>query len=505
MKKIIPIFGDQLSKNISCLKECNKAEDLILMCEVMKECTTPKHHKKKIVFILSAMRHFANMLEDAGFNVVYVKLDDQGNSGSFKSEILRIAKKYKINNVTLTSPSEYRVLEEIKSLKNHDIALTILKDDRFLCDIDEFKEFSKGKKTLIMENFYRYMRLKHNILVKDNKPVGGKWNYDKENRQPPKSRLNIPKSYQAKPDNITQDVIKLVTKNFSSHFGDIEPFYLAVTRKQALQALDKFFEERLDNFGTYQDAMLENEDFMYHSHISFYLNSGLLDAFEVIKLAEEKYLKSQSSLNSVEGFIRQILGWREYVRGIYWLKMPEYKQQNFLNAKRKLPDFYWGKDTKMNCIKDCVRNTKENSYAHHIQRLMVLGNFALIAGLDPDEVNEWYFIVYADAYEWVELPNVSGMILFADGGILGTKPYAASGAYINKMSNYCKNCAYDVKEKNGPKACPFNYLYWNFLIENKETLEKNHRMRLIYSSLAKFSAEKINNIKTDSQDFLNNM
>ena len=504
MKSIILILGDQLSHNISSLKRCNKDRDLIVMCEVMKECTTPKHHKKKIAFILSAMRHFSVELHNEGFDVCYVKLDDKNNSNSFKSEIVRISQQYKIDNIKVTHPGEYRVLEELKSLNELNINVEILDDDRFLCSIEEFKEFTKSKKSLVMEGFYRYMRKKHNILMdENNKPIGGKWNYDSQNRKPPKSGLKIPTHYQNKPDEITNEVIDLVNERFSDHFGDINPFYLGVTRDEAVLVLKNFIKERLENFGTYQDAMIENEDFMYHSHIGFYLNNGLLNPLEAIKLVEEEYQKGDVSINSAEGFIRQIMGWREYVRGVYWLKMPEYSELNFLNAKNKLPEFYWGGKTKMNCIKECVRSTKQNSYAHHIQRLMVLGNFALIAGIDPKEVNEWYLIVYADAYEWVELPNVSGMVLFADGGILGTKPYAASGSYVNKMSNYCKNCSYDVKEKLGEKACPFNYLYWNFLIENKDVLRKNHRMAMIYNVLEKFDEEKTENIQSDSKKFLN--
>jgi deoxyribodipyrimidine photolyase-related protein len=503
MKSIILILGDQLSKNISSLKNYDKNSDLVLMCEVFEECTTPKHHKKKIAFVLSAMRHFAAELKKEEFNICYIKLDDKENTNSFKSEIIRICKKHKINKVKVTHPGEYRVLNDLRSIEKQNINLEILEDDRFLCSIKEFAEFSKNKTKMVMENFYRQMRVKYNILMDQNKPVGGKWNYDSENRKPPKEGLRIPQHYKNQPDEITKEVMDLVEKNFSDHFGDINPFYFAVTKNQAILALRKFIDERLGGFGTYQDAMIEDEDFMFHSHISFYLNNGLLDPLEAIKLVEEEYKKGKVTINSAEGFIRQILGWREYVRGIYWLKMPEYKELNFLNAKNKLPDFFWTGKTKMNCVEDCVRSTKNNSYAHHIQRLMVLGNFALIAGIDPKEVNEWYLIVYADAYEWVELPNVSGMILFADGGILGTKPYAASGSYINKMSNYCKNCSYLVKEKKGDNACPFNYLYWNFLIENKETLDKNHRMMMIYKVLEKFDEKKIDNIKNDSKKFLN--
>jgi deoxyribodipyrimidine photolyase-related protein len=296
-----------------------------------------------------------------------------------------------------------------------------------------------------------------------------------------------------------------VAEKFSTHFGDIQPFDFAVSRKQALYVLTKFIEERLCDFGTYQDAMLEGEAWMFHSHISFYLNCGLLLPLECIQKAEQAYYEKQAPLNAVEGFIRQILGWREYVRGIYWLKMPEYEKQNFFNCNRTLPDFYWTANTTMNCLKQCITETKKNAYAHHIQRLMILGNFALLTGVSPDEINKWFMIVYADAYHWVELPNVTGMAIFADGGLLASKPYAAGGAYINKMSNYCKNCTYNVKEKNGTTACPFNYLYWNFLITNKNKLKNNQRLNMTYRTLEEMTENKKKSITSDSNKFLANL
>lgn len=503
MPSIILILGDQLNQNISSLKHCDKDNDLIVMCEVLEECSTPKHHKKKIAFILSAMRHFAQELKESGFNVAYVTLDDPENTHSFTSEIIRLSNKHHINTVKVTYPGEYRVLQDLDNLKREKIDVQICEDDRFLCSINEFKDFAKGRKSLVMETFYRQMRVKYDILMDGGKPIGGKWNYDADNRKPPKKGLKIPTHYHNPPNDITKTVMALVNEKFADHFGDIEPFYFAINRGQALLALQNFIDERVQNFGTYQDAMMQGEDFMFHSHIGFYLNNGLLEPLEVIQSVEAEYQKGRINLHSAEGFVRQILGWREYIRGVYWLQMPEYKTRNFFNAKNKLPEFYWSANTKMNCMKECVRSTKQNAYAHHIQRLMVLGNFALITGIDPDAVNEWYLLVYADAYEWVELPNVSGMVLFSDGGILGTKPYAASGSYINKMSNYCQNCAYQVKEKNGDRACPFNYLYWNFLIKNKSLLSKNHRMAMIYRVLEKFDQDKIENIKKDSQKFLN--
>lgn len=501
------ILGDQLTHDISALNGADPSHDIILMCEVWDEATYVKHHKKKIAFLFSAMRHFAQELKEKGYNVIYTKLDDDDNSGSFKGEVKRAINNNNIGQIITTFPGEYRVWKDMQSWDDEfNVDVEIRDDDRFLCTPDEFKEWAQDRKQLRMEYFYREMRKKYSILIDDdNKPEGGEWNYDSENRKPPKEGLNVPPTYQANIDDITQECIDLVADKFGNHFGDIEPFYFAVTRDQALYALNKFIDERLDNFGTYQDAMIQGEPWMYHSHLSFYINCGLLTPLECIKKAEKAYQDKKAPLNSVEGFIRQILGWREYIRGIYWMKMPDYAEENFLDAKRTLPDFFWTGNTQMNCMRQCITETKQNAYAHHIQRLMITGNFSLIAGLSPAAVNEWYLIVYADAYEWVEMPNVTGMILFADGGVLASKPYAASGAYVNRMSDYCKSCKYSVTKKNGEKACPFNYLYWNFMIENEDKLKGNPRLNMSYNTLNKMGDEKIQAIKDDSARFFKNI
>ncbi len=502
MKTLRVLLWDQLSLKISSLRDSNPQDDTVLICEIMQECTYVKHHKKKLIFILSAMRHFAKELENKGFRVIYVKLDDSLNTDTLEGEISRTINLEKFDNIVVTWPGEYRLLKILEKIKSSiSTPLIIKEDDRFLATISEFQVWASKRRELRMEYFYREMRQKYQILMNGKDPEGGKWNFDAENRKVPKGKLSIPQPYTSKPDSITQEVIALVEYHFPDNFGDISPFHFAVTASQAHQAFDQFIAERLAFFGDYQDAMIENEPWMYHSHISFYINIGLLDPIECIKRVEKAYYDGFVSINSAEGFIRQILGWREYVRGIYWLKMPEYKEMNFLEASRPLPEFFWTGDTKMNCLKQCVTETKENAYAHHIQRLIVLGNFALIAGINPQEVNEWYLIVYADAFEWVELPNVTGMILFADGGYLGSKPYAASGAYINKMSNYCQNCHYNVNEKNGPKACPFNYLYWDFLIRQQDKLKTNHRLTMIYSLLQKKDSAAIEMIKQDAKNF----
>ena len=506
MKTLRLILGDQLSACISSLVDCDKENDLVLICEVIEEASYVKHHKKKIAFLFSAMRHFASELVELGFCVCYIKLDDPSNTGSFIGELTRAVNNVEgdsFSKIVVTEPGEYRLLNDFQSWqKEFGVEIEIRSDNRFLSTAAQFSDWASGRKQLRMEYFYRQMRQDYNILMEDDSPVGGKWNYDKDNRKSPDLDLVIPPPFRSNIDSVTQEVINLVSERFSDHFGDVLPFQFAVTRKEALVALKQFIDSRLCRFGDYQDAMIEGEPWMYHSHLSFYLNCGLLLPIECVRAAERAYYNGDAPLNSAEGFIRQIVGWREYVRGIYWLKMPEYKSENFFEAKRQLPDFYWTAETKMNCLSQCVTETQQNAYAHHIQRLMVLGNFALLTGIEPNQVNEWFLIVYADAYEWVELPNVTGMILFADGGYLASKPYASGGSYINKMSNYCKKCQYSVTKKNGDNACPFNYLYWSFLAKNRSRLGQNHRLTMMYGVYDRMSDDKKMLIERDSKAFL---
>jgi deoxyribodipyrimidine photolyase-related protein len=497
------ILGDQLSHQIASLRDINIDTDIVLMAEVDAEVTYVKHHKRKIAFLFAAMRHFAEELRRAGTNVIYRRLDDQNNGGSLESELKQVIASRKISKLVLTMPGEYRLMETMRSWQSTlDVAVELREDDRFLCSLDKFNKWADGRRQLRMDFFYRDMRRDHNVLMDGGEPVGGKWNFDSDNREPPVAGMVIPPPLQFVPDKITNDVLALVSERCADHFGDLDDFGFAVTREQALAVLDHFVDQRLNNFGKYQDSMILDEPWVYHSHIGFYLNAGLLLPAEVISAAETAYHGGHVPLNSVEGFIRQILGWREFVRGIYWLKMPEYADLNFFEAKRDLPEFYWSGETKMLCLAQAVGATKKYAYAHHIQRLMVLGNFALLAGLSPEQVNEWFLIVYADAYEWVELPNVSGMVLFADGGYLASKPYAAGGAYINRMSNYCKHCHYKVSQKNGVTACPFNYLYWDFLIRNRSKLKDNARLGMMYRSLDRMDASKIAAVRHDADRFL---
>ena len=500
------ILGDQLTPDISSLKDADKSNDIILLCEVFDEAVYVRHHQKKIAFLFSAMRHFAANLSESGWHVDYVRLDQKGNSHSFSGEVARAVVRHEPQGVIVTCPSEWRVLEEMRNWETTlPCAVELRDDDRFYCTLDEFASWAEGRKQLRMEYFYRELRRKTGILMSENEPIGGQWNYDAENRGRAPDDLEVPKHTSFAPDDITNEVLHLVENRFGAHFGTLRPFEFAVTHEQAAYVLDRFIAERLPLFGIYQDAMIEGEAFMFHAHIGLYLNCGLLSPQQAIIAAENAYHAGAAPLNATEGFIRQILGWREFVRGLYWLKMPNYADQNALEAHRPLPAFFWTADTKMNCLKQCVSETRDHAYAHHIQRLMVLGNFALLAGLSPKDVNEWFMIVYADAYEWVELPNVSGMALYADGGVLASKPYASGGAYIERMSNYCRSCHYNVKQKTGEQACPFNYLYWDFLIRHQDRLSSNARMGMMYRTLSKMTDEKRATILADSQRFLSEL
>ena len=473
----------------------------------MEEATYVPHHPKKIAFLFSAMRHFAQELQKKGVTVRYVELDDPLNTGTLTGEIQRAAREISAQKIIITEPGEYRLLQSMRQLQEiTGLDVDIRPDTRFLCSIDEFRNWAGSRRQLRMEYFYREMRKKHNILMeKDGTPTGGNWNFDKENRKPPPRGLTSPKRISHRKSKIILDVLKLVKARFSHHFGNLEPFHYAVTREQALMELDHFIEKLLPRFGDYQDVMVKGEPYLYHSLVSSYLNAGLLLPLEICHRAEKAYKNGKAPLNAAEGFIRQILGWREYVRGVYWLHMPDYAEMNFFSAQEPLPEFYWSAKTKMTCVSEAVKHTRDHAYSHHIQRLMVTGNFALLAGLDVKQVQEWYLAVYSDAFEWVEMPNTLGMSLFGDGGIMASKPYAASGKYIKKMSNFCTQCPYNPDETTEENACPFNALYWDFLARNKEKLKQNHRLPYVYSTWDKFGAAKQKKIREKSADILKAM
>jgi deoxyribodipyrimidine photolyase-related protein len=498
VQTLILVLGDQLSLSLSSLRDADKASSVILMAEVMAEATYARHHKKKFVLVFSAMRHFAEELRQAGWTVDYVMMEDEGNSHSLKGEVARAKTRHSVDHVRMTEPGEWRLKQELADVE-------MLEDTRYLCSHAAFRQWAEGRKELRMEYFYRDMRRQTGLLMEGDKPVGGQWNFDSENRKPAKSDLLLPQPQQFPPDRITQDCIALTERIAPKNFGDILPFWFAVTREQAHDALEHFLASALPRFGETQDAMLQDHKFLHHAILSPYINLGLLDPLDVCRRVEQEYRKGRVPIAAAEGFIRQIIGWREYIRGIYWLKMPDYANSNALNATMPLPDFYWTGDTQMNCVAHVVRQTREEAYAHHIQRLMVTGNFALIAGLDPHQVHEWYLAVYADAYEWVELPNTIGMALHADGGLLGSKPYAASGNYINKMSDYCGSCHYDVKQRTGPKACPFNALYWDFIARHKPRFSKNPRMANICRVYDKFDPAEQIRIAESASRFLQSL
>ncbi|MEM8988150.1 MAG: cryptochrome/photolyase family protein [Pseudomonadota bacterium] len=498
------VLGDQLTRSLSSLSDLNLSKDTVLMAEVLGEATYVRHHKQKIAFIFSAMRHFAEGLKADGVKVRYVKLDDKKNAGSLKAEVRRALKEKKFEKLVVTAPGEWRLLHDMEGwADDFGILVDIRNDDRFVASQTEFADWADGRKQLRMEYFYRDMRRKTGLLMDSAaEPEGGAWNYDADNRK------KLPKGY-APParlsftmDKITKEVVKLVNTRFADHFGDLDAFNWPVTRDEALRALDHFIDDCLPAFGDYQDAMAVGETFLNHSLLSAALNIGLLGPLEVCEAAEEAYKDGRAPLNAVEGFIRQIIGWREYVRGLYWLKMPDYKETNHLAAARTLPAFYWTGDTDMVCMAEAIDATKRHAYAHHIQRLMVTGNFALLAGVAPDEINEWYLVVYADAFEWVQLPNTHGMAVYADGGVMASKPYAASGAYINRMSNYCKQCRYDVKVKIGDDACPFNALYWDFIFRNEKRLRANPRMGLVYKNADRMEPADKRAVRKQAKDFL---
>ena len=412
MVKLVLVLGDQLTPDVAALKAADPGRDVVVMAEVREEGTYVPHHAKKIALILAAMRHFAEELREAGWTVAYSKLDDPDNSQSIVGELLRRAEEHGAEAVIATAPGEHRLREK---LTHAPIPVEQRADDRFLATEAEFADWAEGRTSLRMEYFYREMRRKTGLLMDGDQPEGGKWNYDHDNRKPAKGDLFMPEPRHHQVDEITAEVLELVEREYPDTFGELRPFWYAVRRRDAKAAATKFMKEALPQFGDYQDAMLEGEKFLYHSVLSMYLNIGLLDPLELCQQAEAAYRSGDAPLNAVEGYIRQILGWREFIRGIYFLDGPGYTERNGLGASRTLPGFFWDAETDMACIRAAVSQTIEEAYAHHIQRLMVTGNFALLAGIAPKEVHEWYLAVYADAFEWVEAPNVIGMVLHAEG------------------------------------------------------------------------------------------
>ena len=506
MKKLRLILGDQLNANHSWFQEKNP-DTIYCLFEMRQETDYVQHHIQKVVGFFSAMRSFSLELAEKNYKVIYYKINDQRNKQDLVKNLLQIIQEEKIVRFEYQFPDEYRLDKQLTEFcKTISIKNNVFDTEHFYTDRSELKNFYEGKKLYVMENFYRYMRKKHHVLMEGSKPEGGEWNYDKSNRKKWKKETLIP-PYKI----FLKDVSELVNEIKIAEIQtigniNIKNFEYPTTRNEVLDQLEYFCSHLLIYFGDYQDAMHTDEVNLYHSRISFAMNIKLISPKEVIEKVLETYrhFKNEIHISQVEGFIRQIIGWREYMRGMYWALMPSYKELNVLNNQNKLPNFFWTGKTKMNCLKNTINNSLDNAYAHHIQRLMITGNFALLMQIHPDEVDAWYLGIYNDAIEWVQLTNTRGMSQFADGGKIATKPYVSSANYIDKMSNYCGSCYYNKKEKTTPKACPFNSLYWNFLDDKREQLSKNRRMGMMYSLLNKIPASDLASIKEKAQHIIEN-
>ena len=496
MTRLVLVLGDQLSESLSALAEADPDRDVVVMAE---EATYVEHHPRKIALIFAAMRKFAARLEQAGWQVRYSRLDDADNAGSIPGELLRRAEETGASAVLATEPGEWRLIAALEDLP---LDVRQLPDTRFFASHARFARWAEGRKALRMEYFYREMRRETGYLMEEDGPAGGKWNFDHDNRRPPPEGINASGPMRFTPDDTVAEVLDLVEARFGSSFGALRPFHLATDQGQARRALAHFVARDLPWFGDYQDAMLRGEPYLYHAGISAYLNIGLLDPREVCDAVEAAWRDGSVPINAAEGFIRQVLGWREFMRGVYFLEGPDYAARNRLNHDRALPGLYWGAKTGMRCLSESVAQVRDHAYGHHIQRLMVTGNFALIAGIDPAEVEDWYMRVYYDAFEWVTAPNTVGMSQFADGGVVGSKPYISSGNYINRMSDYCGACAYSVKAKTGEDACPFNLLYWHFLDRHRARFENNPRMAQMYRSWDRMEADRRETVLRDAEAFL---
>lgn len=497
-KTTVWLLGDQLSPRISSLEGLQPSDCVVLMIESIKHCRRLPFHKQKLVLVWSAMRHFAEELRQFGYEVDYYQA-----APSFEDAFRHHIKHHGPERLRMMESAEYGVTERLiqEAVKNG-LSPETTPNTMFLSDTETFQRESAGKHSRLMEAFYRKMRKRTGILMARGKPVGGKWNYDAENRKRPSEGLEYPPIPMYAPDTITREIISFVEKEFPNHFGHADTFQWPVTREDAQRFCDDFLEHRLAQFGPYQDAMVLGQRTLFHSLLSPLLNVGLLEPLELCQRAEAAYLDGKVTLNSAEGFIRQILGWREYVYQVYHWRMPDYAEMNYLETDAPIPEFYWDGNTRMRCVREAIEALLENGINHHIQRLMITGNFALLAGLNPQKVNEWYWLAYVDAHEWVVTPNVLGMALYADGGILGSKPYAASANYINRMSDYCRRCPYNARAVTGEDACPFNALYWDFLVRNEKKLRNNPRLALTYRNLDRRTNEEVKSIRAHARKIL---
>ncbi|MGB1372369.1 MAG: cryptochrome/photolyase family protein [Aequoribacter sp.] len=489
-KRLTLILADQLSWQQPALLDSSPDTDTLVFAEVAQEATYVRHNKHKITFLFAAMRKFADQARNKGYSVRYFTIDQQIKTLLEAVQTTLVSQPI-FDAVHLCEPGEYRLKREIETWADQlGVPCVVHEDSRFLCSHSEFKAWADRQKTFRMEYFYRGMRKRLNVLMDDDQPVGGQWNYDADNRSGWRNKDVIPKRIEFPIDATTQTVINTVEQHFSDHPGDLTQFSYATDATQAQAHLAQFIQIFLPRFGQYQDALAEESTTMFHGLIGLYLNAGLLEPADVCNQAEAAYRAGSAPLAATEGFIRQIIGWREYVRGIYWYHMPRYATLNTWDAATPLPSWFWSGNTHMRCLHKSIQQSLDTGYAHHIQRLMVIGNFSLLAGLSVSEVCDWYLAMYVDAYEWVELPNTLGMALNADDGIMASKPYAASGKYIAKQGNHCQQCPYDPKLTTGPKACPYNSLYWRFIDRHLDSLSKNPRMGLITGQWRKRAADE---------------
>lgn len=496
--RVLFILYDQLNLQVFPQKLLDQ-KPLLIFVESLQYATAIPHHKQKLVYILSAQRHFAIACHTQGFPVL--NLFTQGFHADAISEFLE---QYPQINLSYMQPSEWDTRSQMAALVDKFGArINMIPNNFFITDTEKFK--SKIKKGYRLETFYRELRKQTGYLMADGKPVGGIWNYDKENRKSLPKNISIPQIPIIEPDVITQEVIQLVKNYLPDNFGRLEQFGFAVTRDHALNLAQTFITTRLANFGAYEDAIKVGEPFLFHSVLSLYLNNGLLLPQELCEIAIAAYELKLAPLNSVEGFLRQILGWREYIRIYYEAQMPQARESNHFEFTKDLPQLYWNADTDLLCLKDAVTHVLNYGYSHHIQRLMVLSNFSNLTNTDPRQLNHWFWVAYVDAYEWVELPNVLGMSTFADGGILASKPYVSGGSYINKMSNCCSQCKYDVKQKIGSSACPFNYLYWHFVDQHRDSFLENGRVSLMTNVYEKKTEDEKQAIRDSSTHFIMNL
>jgi len=501
------ILGDQLNQQHTWLKEVNP-NVLYVMMEMRQETDYVVHHIQKVIGFFAAMRNFSAELSAKGHKFVYLKINDNKNKQSLTENLKQIIEEFKVGRFEYLLPDEYRLDKQLKDFcKTIDIPSEASDSEHFITERMELKKMFDGKKTYLMETFYRKIRAKHQILMQHGEPVGGQWNFDHDNRNKYDEKVPIPaiEMNLSNQEEIFEDINRAGVKTIGS--VDAKAYIWPVNRTDALKLLKEFTEKALPYFGKYQDAMYAKNSWLFHSRLSFAMNIKLLHPLEVVNAGIAAWQKNKEliDLAQLEGFVRQIIGWREYMRGVYWAQMPEYADKNYFNHQRKLPQWYWTADTKMACLKHAITQSLTLSYAHHIQRLMITGNFALLAGIHPDDVDQWYLGIYIDAIEWVEITNTRGMSQFADGGLLATKPYVSSANYINNMSDYCKSCAYDHKKRHSEKACPFNSLYWNFHFEQRDLLGKNPRIGMVYRNIDKMSAEERQMIQEQASKYLADM